>query len=98
MRLRSPEGAIPGRRTERADIVSCEGQPRAGASLSARVTGMRDRRLLFEPLREFERLEVIKGELEDRYVAASYDTGDVAMAQLATAIASRLFSGSRVLG
>jgi hypothetical protein len=49
---------------------------------------MRDRRLLFEPLREFERLEIIKGELEDRYVAAAYDTGDVATAQLATAIAS----------
>ena len=49
---------------------------------------MRDRRLLFEPLREFERLEIIKGELEDRYVAAAYGTGDVATAQLATAIAS----------
>src|SRR5689334_5164235 len=48
---------------------------------------MSDERL-FDPLREFETLEIIKGELQERYVAAASETGDIAIAQLAVAIAT----------
>ena len=48
---------------------------------------MSNRRLPFDPLREFERLEIIKGELQDRYDSAAGDIENIAIAQLATAIA-----------
>jgi len=47
---------------------------------------MSNRKLPFDPLREFERLEIIKGELQDRYDAAAGDIENIAIAQLATAL------------
>lgn len=49
---------------------------------------MSSRRLLFDYHQELDRLETIKGELQDRYDQAVASTGNVAMAQLAMALAN----------
>jgi hypothetical protein len=58
---------------------------------------MSNRRLPFDPHEEFARLEVIKGELQDRYDATASDTEDVVLAQLATAIANIIRAQSALL-